>query len=128
MGFRPRSTGLKLTKTGTLEFDATKFADAMAKDPVATTAAINAIATRISDAASQASDSTAGLLTTKIAGQQTDVKNYTAQIATWDDRLVSRRATLQQTYTALEVALSSMQAQSSWLTSQLAGLTGSSSS
>ncbi len=64
-GISPSEYGIKLTKTGTMEFDATKFADAMAKDPVATTAAINAIATRISDAASQASDSTTGLLTTK---------------------------------------------------------------
>ena len=126
-GISPSEYGIVLTKTGTMEFDATKFADAMAKDPVATTAAINAIATRISDAASQASDSTSGLLTTKITGQQTDIKDFTDQIATWDDRLVSRRATLQQTYTALEVALSSMQAQSSWLSSQLDGLSSSSS-
>ncbi len=76
-GISPSEYGIKLTKTGTMEFDATKFADAMAKDPVATTAAINAIATRISDAASQASDSTTGLLTTKITGQQTDIKNFT---------------------------------------------------
>ncbi|WP_160667737.1 flagellar filament capping protein FliD [Pseudarthrobacter sp. ATCC 49987] len=127
-GKSPAEFGISLTKTGTMEFDATKFGDALAKDPAGTMAAVATIAGRVADAAKQASDPTAGLLSTKIKGQQSAAKDFTEQIADWDDRLEMRRTTLQRTYSALEVALSGMKAQSSWLSSQLAGLSGSSSS
>jgi flagellar hook-associated protein 2 len=127
-GRSPSELGITLTKTGTMEFDAIKFGDALTKDPAGTMAAVATIAGRVADAAKQASDPTSGLLSTKIKGQQTAAKDFATQIETWDDRLVTRRATLQQTYTALEVALSGMKAQSSWLSSQLAGLSSGSSS
>lgn len=127
-GKSPSELGISVTKTGTMEFDATKFGDALAKDAAGTMAAVATIAGRVADAAKQASDPTSGLLSTKIKGQQTAAKDYTEQIADWDDRLEMRRTTLQRTYSALEVALSGMKAQSSWLSSQLAGLSGSSPS
>ena len=127
-GKSPSDLGLVLNKTGSIDFDATKFGDAMAKDPVGTMAAVATIAGRVADAAKQASDPTTGLLSTKIKGQQSAAKDYTDQIASWDDRLAMRRATLQQTYTALEVSLSGMKAQSDWLSSQIASLSGSTSS
>lgn len=126
-GKSPSDLGLVLNKTGSIDFDSTKFGDAMAKDPVGTMAAVATIAGRVADAAKQASDPTTGLLSTKIKGQQSAAKDYTDQIASWDDRLTIRRATLQQTYTALEVSLSGMKAQSAWLSSQIAGLSGSTS-
>lgn len=126
-GRSPSEIGIVLTKTGTMQFDAAKFADALAKDPTGTMAAVGVIAGRVADAAKQASDPTTGLLTTKILGQQSDAKDINNQIASWDDRLAMRRATLQQTYSALEVALSGMKAQSSWLTAQLGGATSGSS-
>lgn len=127
-GKSPAEFGISLTKTGTMEFDATKFGDSLAKNPAGTMAAVATIAGRVAIAAKQASDPTTGLLSTKIKGQQSAAKDYTEQIADWDDRLEMRRTTLQRTYSALEVALSGMKAQSSWLSSQLAGLSGSSSS
>lgn len=127
-GKSPSEFGMVLTKSGSIEFDATRFGDALAKDPAAAIAAAASISGRLADAAKQASDPTTGLLSTKIAGQQTDAKEFNAQIENWDDRLATRRASLQRTYSALEVALSGMKAQSAWLSSQLAGLsTGSSS-
>jgi flagellar hook-associated protein 2 len=127
-GKSPAELGISVTKTGTMEFDATKFGEALAKDPAGTMAAVATIAGRVAEAAKQASDPTTGLLSTKIKGQQTAAKDFSDQIARWDDRLEMRRTTLQRTYSALEVALSGMNAQSSWLSSQLAGLSGSSSS
>jgi flagellar hook-associated protein 2 len=127
-GKSPSELGISVTKTGTMEFDATKFGDALAKDPAGTMAAVATIAGRVADAAKQASDPSTGLLSTKIKGQQSTAKDYTDQIADWDDRLEMRRTTLQRTYSALEVALSGMKAQSSWLSSQLAGLSSGSSS
>ncbi|MHA7222577.1 flagellar filament capping protein FliD [Arthrobacter sp. RHLT1-20] len=126
-GKSPSEYGITLTKTGTMEFDAAKFGVALAKDPTATLAAVATIAGRLAGAAKQASDPATGTLSTKIIGQQSTAKDYSAQIENWDDRLATRRTTLQRTYSALEVALSGMKAQSSWLSSQLAGLSGSNS-
>ena len=44
------------------------------------------------------------------------------QISDWDRRLDKREATLKRTYAALEVQLSNMNAQQSYLASQLASL------
>jgi flagellar hook-associated protein 2 len=127
-GKSPSELGISVTKTGTMEFDATKFGDALAKDPAGTMAAVATIAGRVADAAKQASDPVNGLLSTKIKGQQSTAKDYASQIESWDGRLETRRTTLQRTYSALEVALSGMKAQSAWLSSQLAGLSSSGSS
>lgn len=127
-GKSPSEFGFVLTKAGAMEFNATRFSEAVAKDPAAALAAAAAIAGRLSEAAKQASDPATGLLSTKIKGQQTEAKDFNAQIVSWDDRLAARRASLQRTYSALEVALSGMKAQSSWLSSQLAGLSSGSSS
>lgn len=121
-GHSPSEYGISITKTGTMAFDSTKFAAAMASDPSATQAVVQAIAQRVSDAATQASDPYTGSLTTKITGQQTSVKDLGNQISDWDDRLAARQAALKMTYSGLETALSSIKAQGTWLTSQLAGL------
>ncbi len=99
-GKSPSEYGITITKTGTLEFDATKFGEALAKDPTATMAAVTTIAGRVADAAKQASDPATGLISSKIIGQQSTAKDFTAQIENWDDRLATRRTTLQRTYTA----------------------------
>jgi flagellar hook-associated protein 2 len=123
----PSEIGISITKTGTMEFDATKFAAALAADPAGTAAKVQEIAGRIATAATQASDKYTGNLTTKITGQQSEVRDLADRISDWDTRLASRQATLKSTYSALEVAMSGMKAQQSWLTSQLAGLSGSKS-
>ncbi|TFC93863.1 MULTISPECIES: flagellar filament capping protein FliD [Cryobacterium] len=125
-GHSPSEYGISITKSGTMEFDAAKFAAALAKDPVTVTAAVQEIATRVAAAAASASDKYDGQITAKITGQQSSVKNLGDRIADWDRSLATRRATLQSTYTALETQLSALKAQSSWLTAQVAGLPTSS--
>ncbi|WP_445155255.1 flagellar filament capping protein FliD [Arthrobacter sp. Hor0625] len=122
----PSEIGISITKTGTMEFDATKFGAALAADPAGTAAKVQELAGRIATAATNASDKYTGTLTTKITGQQSEVRDLADRISDWDQRLASRKATLQSTYSGLEVALSNMKAQQSWLTSQLAGLSGGS--
>ncbi|SFU12677.1 flagellar filament capping protein FliD [Arthrobacter sp. ov118] len=125
----PSEIGISITKTGTMEFDGKKFAAALAADPAGTAAKVQEIAGRIATAATAASDKYTGTLTTTITGQQSEVRDLADRISDWDTRLASRQATLKSTYSALEVALSNMKAQQTWLSSQLAGLsTGSSSS
>jgi len=126
-GHSPSEYGISLTKTGTLEFDATKFAAALKADPVRTEAAVQEIASRVAVAATSASDKYDGQVTSRITGQQSLVKNLGDQINDWDRRLASRRSTLERTYSGLEVQLSGMKAQSAWLTSQLAALPTSTS-
>lgn len=125
-GHSPSEYGISITKSGTMEFDAVKFAAALAKDPDTVKAAVQEIATRVAAAASTASDKYDGQITAKITGQQSTVKNLGDRIEDWDRSLATRRATLQSTYTALETQLSALKAQSSWLTAQVAGLPTSS--
>lgn len=124
----PSEIGISITKTGTMEFDEKKFAAALAADPAGVQAKVQEIATRIAAAATTASDKYTGTLTTKITGQQSEVRDLTDRISDWDTRLESRKATLQRTYSGLEVALSGMKAQQAWLSSQLAGLSSGSNS
>ncbi|MCW4385741.1 flagellar filament capping protein FliD [Salinibacterium sp. SYSU T00001] len=121
-GRSPGEFGITLTKKGSIEFDAEKFAKALAADPEATQAAISSIAQRVQDAATVVSHKDTGTLTTKITGEQSLVKGYNDQIAEWDTRLATRQATLERTYAALEVRMSALNSQSSWLTSQIASL------
>jgi flagellar hook-associated protein 2 len=122
----PSEIGISITKTGSMEFDDKKFAAALAADPAGVGAKVQEIATRIAAAATRASDKYDGTLTAKITGQQSEVKDLDGRISDWDLRLASRKEALQRTYSALEVALSGMKAQQSWLTSQLAGLSSGS--
>jgi len=48
------------------------------------------------------------------------------QVASWDVRLDLRKTALERQWSALEVSLSKLQSQSSWLSGQLAGLPSSS--
>jgi len=121
-GKSPSEFGVIITKNGDMQFDAAKFRAAMAKDPAATQAAMQELATRVAAAGKAASDKYDGTLSTTITGQQSEVKILGTQVDDWDRRLTSRRATLESTYSALEVQLSKLNAQQSYVTSQLAGL------
>ncbi|WP_394251367.1 flagellar filament capping protein FliD [Arthrobacter pityocampae] len=118
--------GITLTRSGTVEFDADKFAAALAKDPAAVKDALTQLSTRIADAGKAASDKYDGELTRRITSQESTVRSLNDQVSGWDTRLEKRRTTLERTYSALEVQLSQLQSQGDWLSSQLAGLpTGS---
>ncbi|WP_150308009.1 flagellar filament capping protein FliD [Planctomonas psychrotolerans] len=127
-GRSPSELGITLTKTGTMEFDSAKFAAAHAKDPAGTEAFVHTLADRISAVGKGISDKYDGVLTGKITGQQKSVRVLGEQVEGWDRRLDSRRTILERTYAALEVSLSKLNSQSSWLSGQLSSLsTGSSS-
>lgn len=121
-GHSPSEVGINITKLGTIEFDAEKFAAALAEDPAKVESAIAGLAQRVTDAAVMQSDKYDGVLTAKITGQESLAKNLSQQVEKWDDRLASREATLKRTYSALEVRMSAMNAQMTWLTSQIASL------
>jgi flagellar hook-associated protein 2 len=63
-----------------------------------------------------------GLMQSLIKRNTDTVTALNNQVSAWDIRLALRKTSLQKTYANLEVALGKMQQQSSWLSSQLAGL------
>jgi flagellar hook-associated protein 2 len=67
-----------------------------------------------------------GLLVGVIKRKNAFIETLNDQVAAWDVRLANRQKALQRQYSALEVALSKMQSQSTWLAGQIAGLPSSS--
>ncbi|WP_423183662.1 flagellar filament capping protein FliD [Arthrobacter sp. NyZ413] len=126
-GQSPSVYGINITKSGDFTFDAAKLATALAADPVGTQSALQSIASRVSDAATAATDPFSGAITNLIKGQQSEASDLGNQISDWDQRLASRRATLQAVYTNMEVLLGGLQSQSSWLSGQISSLPTTSS-
>lgn len=124
-GHSPSEFGISITKTGTMEFSADKFAAAFAKDPVGTQKVVSEIASRIAAAATAASDKTTGSITTKITGTQSTVDSLTKEATKWDDRLATRKTNLERYYAAFEVSMSNLNAQMTWLTAQVDSLNAS---
>jgi flagellar hook-associated protein 2 len=122
--------GIQTDRYGKLVFDEAKFKDAYAKDPEAVaamftsgaTTATDGWAARIKTAANVACDRVTGTLTSAISSGDATISRFTKSIDAWDDRLELRRSTLERQYAALETALSGLQSQGSWLSSQIAGL------
>jgi flagellar hook-associated protein 2 len=125
-GSSPSVAGISIDRYGTFSFDEEAFAEALAADPEKVQSIVAGLAQRVADVADDTSDSYEGTLTKKIQGRQDEVKDLGEQIAAWDLRLAQRREGLQRTYSQLEVTLSNLQAQSSWLAGQLASLSASS--
>jgi flagellar hook-associated protein 2 len=133
--------GVQLDRYGKLVFDGDAFDKAYAADPGGVmrqfTSAVTSTdptlahpdgwAARVAAVASSASDTYTGSISLAITGTNSTIDDLTKSIAGWDDRLALRKESLQRQYTALETALSSMQSQGSWLSSQLASLPTSSS-
>ncbi|POH61453.1 flagellar hook-associated protein [Cryobacterium zongtaii] len=130
-GRSPSEIGISITKSGTMEFDAEKFAAALAKDPAGVMKTVQEISGRVATAAATASDKYDGTLTATVTSQQSQVRTMGLEISDWDLRLTAKRTSLERVYTAMESRLGELKAQSSWLTSQIASLpdayTGSSS-
>lgn len=126
-GRSPSEIGVVITKDGTVQFDAEKFAAAMAADPTKTQETLQTIAGRVEAAGKVTSDKYDGLITQRITGQESTIKALNTQIEDWDRRLASRESTLKMIWGNLEVKLSQLQSQQDWLTGQLASLNTSNS-
>lgn len=124
-GASPSSIGISVDRHGVLSFDQARYTAALAEDPEQVARVFAGLTERVQGAAATYSDKNDGLLTARITGQQKEVSSLGEQIERWDVRLAQRKATLERTYAQLEVQLSKMQSQSSYLTSQLAALTPS---
>jgi flagellar hook-associated protein 2 len=122
-GKSPSSIGINLTKTGTITFDQTAFQAAMASDPVGTTAMYTAIAQRVSDAASSASNAYTGSISQAVTSETSQQSDLSTKVSDWDTRLAAIQAQYETQFNAMEVALNNLSSQSSYLTGQINGLT-----
>jgi flagellar hook-associated protein 2 len=122
--FKP--LGVSLDGAGKLAFDREAFLASYQADPAATQAAVaTGVASQLHAVAKKATDPTIGTITQSIQSRNDTVRTLSSQIDNWDVRLVSRRSSLQRQYSGLEVALSRLKNQSSWLSGQIASLPSS---
>jgi flagellar hook-associated protein 2 len=119
--------GIQTDRDGRLTFDREKFLALEAADPTQAQALVQGVAGRLAVIGKGATDKTTGTLTLAVQGRDALIKDLNARIDDWDDRLTMRKAALKKTFDAMEVALSGLQAQSSWLSSQIASLPSNSS-
>ncbi|WP_157156828.1 flagellar filament capping protein FliD [Diaminobutyricimonas sp. LJ205] len=121
-GRSPSEIGIVITKDGKVEFNAEKFEQALKDDPAFVQSTLQEIASRLDAAATNLSDKYDGQITSRIKGQESMISRMSDQVMEWDRRLSTRQATLERTYSALEVQMSALNSQSAWLSSQLAAL------
>ena len=145
----PAAIGIQLTKDGTITFNASAFTAALTANPglakqiaggltgVGQDGAANTpddtvdadgLAARLSVLGEMASDSVSGSIVTMANGEDSSAKDIQSQIDAWTLRLQQRKDTMTAQFNALETALSSLQSQQSWLTSQINNLPSWSSS
>lgn len=121
-GVSPAGVGIVVGRDGAFTFDEAKFTAAMAADPAKVQKVVTGVAERVAEVATKTSDKVEGTLTQKIQAQEGFSKNLSEQVVNWDRRLVIRKEGLERTYAALEVTLSGLNSQSSWLAGQLSSL------
>jgi len=124
----PALSGVSVSRDGTIAFDQSAFLAAYAKDPSGVAATMTSMSQQLADVSKNASDPTTGSITTRINNEQDSIRDYTKQIADFEDRMTLRQQTLQTQYAALETALGTLQSQSQWLAGQLGSLPTTSSS
>jgi flagellar capping protein FliD len=141
----PGTAGVELTRDGTIKFSKEKFLAKLAEDPVLVQrlaagdpgdrgtdgkvgtaddvkAPVPGVAMRLEALAKQAADKTTGSLVLLAKGRDEYADDLKDRIDAWDTRLEMRRAALTRQFSALEVALSKMNSQSSWLAGQIGSL------
>ncbi len=116
--------GVQTDRYGKLVFDAEAFDKSYAADPGGTSTTFSGFSGRVEAVGKAASDRIDGSLTSLATGSTSQIDQLQDSIEAWDSRLELREKTLTRTYTALDVALSRLNSQSSWLTSQIASLSG----
>jgi flagellar hook-associated protein 2 len=110
-------------KSGTLQLDETKLADALANDPQAVRRLLGGAGT---PAFAQDVEKLTGDLGDVIDARVTSIdkqsRRITDDLAATETRLTAREARLKAQFAAMETALSNAQTQQSWLSGQLASL------
>lgn len=108
---------------GRLVLDTTKLASALAADPAAVRAKVEAFSTALGDKLTPTVGAS-GAMQDRLTAVQSELDRVRDSMASLDTRLETREARLRAQFTALETMLSQSQSQGQWLSGQLAGLSG----
>lgn len=118
--------------TGKITFDKEQFKAKLNENATAVTDLFKASGTGImhalDDQLSVWTSSANGLLTSKIKGYDSEIEMVDDRLIAMSDRLAMKEQQLKSQFTAMEVAMSSLKNQQSWMANQLAALTPSKSS
>jgi flagellar hook-associated protein 2 len=126
-GVSPSTIGITIDSEGTFTFDEDTFAAALASDPEGTQALLTAIASRVADVATTASDEYDGTLTAQVTSDNAQIEDLADKISDWDSILASRKEALEAQWATLETSLQTLNSTSSWLTTAIESLSSSSS-
>ncbi|TDA65480.1 MAG: hypothetical protein D9V47_13430 [Clostridia bacterium] len=129
------SATLGFSQAGKLTIDTAKLQAALEDDPDAVAALFNSntgttkgvavrLASYVDSLVKYGTGVGAGVINNKQDMISEQMKDLEDQIARWEDRLALREERLWRQFTALEQALSTMQAQGIWLSSQISSLSG----
>ncbi|WGU93745.1 flagellar filament capping protein FliD [Paenibacillus dendritiformis] len=120
--------------TGQIVFDEKKFKEALERDPEKVIAMFNAdetdssgnkkqgIATLLSEELRTWTSKANGILQSRVNGYDSEISFITESMTKMEDRLTLKEQQLKRQFTAMEVALSKLKNEQSWLTSQINGL------
>jgi flagellar hook-associated protein 2 len=126
----PKSTGGQPTqdaKDGKLSFDPTVLSTALntdwtkVRDLFTDKGTTKGVSTLLSDFVGNQTGTT-GVLTGRMASDDSVLKDFTGQIAKLNDRMATTQARLKAQFSAMETALNQSQTQQAWLTSQISSL------
>jgi flagellar hook-associated protein 2 len=122
--------GIQIQRDGTYTFDSTQLASQLAIDPTGVTSLLSQAAQAVAKVQQAASGTatTTGWITTAQQGAQANVTSLQTSIDNWTTRLATIQDTYTKQYTALDVAVSSLKTQQSWLSSELGGIAANSAS
>lgn len=126
---------LGFSQAGKLTIDTAKLEAALADDPDAVAALFNSntdttkgvavrLASYVDSLVKYGTGVGAGIINNRQDMISEQMKDLEDQIARWEDRLTMREERLWRQFTALETALSTMQAQGAWLSQQILTLPG----
>jgi len=116
---------------GKLTLDSAKLSDALTNRFMDTKALLNnasggystmGLSQRLDSIVNAWTDSTTGIISSRISSEQSTIDALTQRSAEMDVRLATKEQALKAQFTAMETALSQAQSQSAWLTSQLNSL------
>ncbi|PZM67294.1 flagellar filament capping protein FliD [Paenibacillus dendritiformis] len=120
--------------TGQIVFDEKKFKEALERDPEKVIAMFNVdetdssgkkkqgIATILSEELRTWTSKANGILQSRVNGYDSEISFITESMTKMEDRLTLKEQQLKRQFTAMEVALSKLKNEQSWLTSQIKGL------
>lgn len=119
--------GLQTDRFGKVSFDRDTFLVAYDRDPRAARDIIapttgSGVAQRLSTVAERATNATTGTFTLAIQGREITKRDLQTQVDGYDNRLDLRRKSLERQFSQLEVSLSRLRSQSSYLGGQLGQL------